>query len=258
MAAGAPQRDRSPGYPIISLGEALERLAAFEAHFKRNDVAPEKVGEAWGVKAKAYTDRIVAALRYFGLMDYQGHGEGRRVAVSEQGRTYLRAQQDEIRQAVIEAAALRPKQIAKYWSEWGPDRPSDAACLDHLILVNSFSDAGAREFLKVYDQTISLLGAAIASTPPETSPGGPSVDPPPDTDHQATPAAAPFSEAHPHRPAAPGPSDPLHEERFVVDEGTVAIRFPQTLSAASVDELEAFFSLFIRKARRRAEERRNT
>src|SRR6266508_254430 len=100
------QRDRSPAYPILPLKGALDRLAEFEAHFKRSAARPEGVGEAWGIKAKAYAGRVAAALRYFGLLDYQGAGKSRRVVVSEEGRTYLRAQQEETKREVVKAAAL--------------------------------------------------------------------------------------------------------------------------------------------------------
>ena len=152
------QTDRSPAYPLIPLKAAIERLTAFEAHFKRSAARPEKVGEAWGIKAKAYADRTLAALRYFGLIVYQGVGKERRVVISDEGRKYLRAQQEGTRHEVLRAAALRPKQIAKFWSEWGKDRPTDGACLDDLVLGHGFSDAGASKFLKVYDATISFAG----------------------------------------------------------------------------------------------------
>jgi len=148
-------RDRSPAYPIIPLGQALERLAQFEAHFKRNAARPEKVGDAWNMKAKAHADRITAALRYFGLLEYQGAGASRAVVVSDLGRNYLRAQQDETKREIIAEVALKPKQIAIFWNEWGADRPADAACLDELVLKRGFSEAGARDFLKVYDSTIA-------------------------------------------------------------------------------------------------------
>lgn len=152
----AASRDRSPAYPILPLKDALQRLAEFEAHFKRSGARPGRVGDAWNIKAKAYADRIAAALRYYGLLDYQGQGSARSIVISDDGRKYLRAQQDEIKRDVIAMAALRPKQIAKFWSEWGEDRPADAACLDDLVLKNGFSEAGARDFLKVYDATISF------------------------------------------------------------------------------------------------------
>jgi hypothetical protein len=150
------QRDRSPAYPIIPLGAALERLAQFETHFKRSPARPAKVGDAWNVKAKAHADRIAAALRYFGLLEYQGSGDARSVSVSDLGRNYLRAQQEEIKRKIVAEAALKPRQIATFWNEWGADRPADAACLDELVLKRGFSEAGAREFLKVYDATIAF------------------------------------------------------------------------------------------------------
>lgn len=39
---------------------------------------------------------------------------------------------------------------------WGSDRPADGACMDNLIQNHGFSDSGARDFLKVYDATISF------------------------------------------------------------------------------------------------------
>ena len=258
MPTGVPQRDRSPGYPIVALGEALGRLAEFEAHFKRGGAPPARAGEAWGIKAKAYTDRIVAALRYFGLMDYQDHGGARLVVVSDEGRRYLRAQRDETRQEVIAGAALRPKQIARYWTVWGAHRPPDAACLDELILVNGFSETGAREFLKVYDGTISFIrSTAPGSMTPGVErsrgtaeyAGSETAIPSPRIDASDTPAGGP-------PPGAAGDGSEtaaiVDEERFVADEGAVVIRFPPGLGSASVDDLEAFFALFIRKARRRA------
>jgi hypothetical protein len=150
------QRDRSPSYPIVPLEVALVRLVEFEAHFKRSAARREKVAEAWGVKAKAYADRTLAALVYFGLLEYQAVGKDRHIVISEEGRKYLRAQQEQTKQEVVKAAALRPKQIAKFWKDWGNDRPADAACIDELTLKNGFSDVGARDFLKVYDATISF------------------------------------------------------------------------------------------------------
>lgn len=148
------QRDRSPAFPVIALETALVKLAEFEAHYKRTAARPEKVGEAWNVKTKAYADRIAAALRYFGLLEYQGSGKERSIVLSEAGRKFLRAQQDELKQEIAKAAALRPKQIAKHWTDWGSDRPADAACLDALM-DEGFSEGGARDFLKVYDATIT-------------------------------------------------------------------------------------------------------
>ena len=41
-------------------------------------------------------------------------------------------------------------------------------------------------------------------------------------------------------------------DRFTVDEGVVQVEFPKAMGTASVDELDQFFQLFIKKAKRRA------
>lgn len=41
-------------------------------------------------------------------------------------------------------------------------------------------------------------------------------------------------------------------DRFTVDEGVVEIAFPSNMSSDSLDDLDAFFKLFIKKAKRRA------
>jgi hypothetical protein len=81
---------------------------------------------------------------------------------SELGRNYLRARQDEKR-AIIAELALKPKQIATCWKQWGPDRPADAACIDELVLKFGFTGGGARDFLKVYDATVSFAKPAIVA-----------------------------------------------------------------------------------------------
>jgi hypothetical protein len=157
-AENVTQRDRSPSFPVVGLKVAFERLVEFETYFKRSAARPEKVGDAWNITTKAYADRIAAALRYFGLLEYQGAGKERTIAISEEGRKYLRAQQEETKREVIKAAALRPKQMAECWELWSNDRPADAACIDDLVQNRAFSVAGARDFLKVYDSTISYAG----------------------------------------------------------------------------------------------------
>jgi len=39
--------------------------------------AGKKIGDAWGITGKAYVDRTTAALRYYGLLEYQGVGKER-------------------------------------------------------------------------------------------------------------------------------------------------------------------------------------
>lgn len=235
----AAQRDRSPAFPVLSLEAAIGKLTEFEAHFKRTAARPDKVGEAWNIKTKAYADRIAAALRYFGLLEYQGSGKERSITVSEDGRKYLRAHQEELKREIAKDAALRPKQIAKYWSDWGADRPADAACLDALM-DEGFSEGGARDFLKVYDATITYAKLSDSDKP---LPGA-SDDAPEDSDDNDKVIVDP--------PPPKGKVRVMDGERVVFTEETDPQNYVKLVASGAVDDslLEAIED-YVKRQRKR-------
>lgn len=161
MADGGAKRDRSPNFPCIPLKAAAERLASLEKYFGRHPAPLGKVGLAWGMKEGSdQATQMLSALRYYGLVEYQGDPPSRQAVITDDGRTYLRAQQDSVRRQVLSQAALRPRMIRKFWDMWGPDRPPDPICVDELVLRNGFSDRGAPSFLKIYNSTIAFAGLA--------------------------------------------------------------------------------------------------
>jgi len=171
------QRDRSPSFPFIPLQTAIDRLVSLDEYFKRHPARAEKAGLAWNLKEKSsQAYQTLAAMKSFGLIEYQGTGKDRAAIVSDDGRTYLRAQQDAVKHEVLKKCALKPKLINKYWHIWGDDRPADPVCLDELVLKGSFTESAASNFLKVYDSTIAYAklgksdkigGNGNGDTPPE-------------------------------------------------------------------------------------------
>lgn len=154
-----PKKDRSPSFPFISLRDATKRLQAFDQTFGRHPAPGIKVGLAWGMKDKSsQAYQILAALKAFGLVRYDGSGVNLKASLTDDARTYLRAQQDSIKLDVLKRVALKPAQFAKFWQVWGADRPPDPICLDQLILQHGFTDSAAHNFLKVYDDTIAFSG----------------------------------------------------------------------------------------------------
>ena len=145
--------DRSPAYPVLSLETALARLTEFSRYFNGKPAPVEELGAAWGVKAKTYADRTAAALRYFGLLGYDGVGKDRRCVVSPAGQAYLHGSRSGLKDA-----ALRVPPIAACWKAWGVNQPEDEKCLEELVDKHGFSDAGAKKFLKVYNATIAYAG----------------------------------------------------------------------------------------------------
>jgi hypothetical protein len=153
------KRERSPSFPFIPLAGAIKRLIEFENYFKRHPAPAKHSGKAWGMKGwTSQAQQTLAALKSFGLVDYQGSGDTLEAVISDDGRTYLRAQQDTIKREVLKRAALKPKTLAKYFSVWGTDRPPEDMCLDQLVLKGGFTDAAAKLFLSVYDATIDYAG----------------------------------------------------------------------------------------------------
>jgi len=196
---------------------------------------------------------MAAALRYYGLLEYQGAGKDRTIAVSEEGRKYLRAQQEETKQEVIKAAALRPKQIAVFWQHWSNARPADPACIDDLVQNHGFSVAGARDFLKVYDSSISFAGLSDSDK----------VDPDKQIDGTGneeqgsgwtTKPIWPKSQATPP-PAAPhGKVNLMDGERIVFTEESNPHNYLKLVASGDVDEtmLEALEDYVKRQKKRLA------
>lgn len=160
---GKGGRERSPSFPFIPLKVAVDRLVVFEDHYKRGPALAEAVGSVWGMKVgSGNVAQTLSALKAFGLLETRRTASGTEVVISEDGRTYLRAQQENVRQDILQRIALRPKQIQSHWERWGTGRPKDAACLDELVLKEGFTPDGAAIFLRVYDATIAYAGLAEA------------------------------------------------------------------------------------------------
>jgi hypothetical protein len=160
-------KDRSPSFPFIPLQVAIQRLEAFAEKFGRHPVPAGKVGAAWGMKEKSsQADQTIAALRSFGLVKYEGSGMGRHAIITDEGRNYLRTQQASVKAEILKVCALRPKIIRKFWAAWNADRPPNEVALDRLY-AEKFSDQGASNFLKVYDDTIAFAGLSSSDKMPD-------------------------------------------------------------------------------------------
>lgn len=155
------KRERSPAFPFIALPAAIKRLMEFDEYSKRHPVPAKHSGKAWGMKGwTSQAQQTLAALKYYGFVEYRGSGASLEAILSTDGRTYLRAQQDSIKREVVKRAALKPKAFAKYFALWGTERPSNDICLDRLILKDGFNEATAKLFLNVYDATIAYASLA--------------------------------------------------------------------------------------------------
>jgi hypothetical protein len=254
--APAPKgtKDRSPSFPFIPLKTAIERLEAFDKKFGRHPAPAAKAALAWDMKEKSSQgDQTLAALKSFGLIKYDGMGTARHASLTDAGRNYLRAQQEGIKKEILKGAALSPKIMRKFWAIWNADRPPDEVALDKLILENGFSEGGARNFLKVYDDTVSYAGLSESDKVDPEQEGS-------DDDDGGGEAVAAIKPIIPPKPVNPAPLVPqgkvklMDGERIVFTEETNPQNYLKLVANGEVDEtmLEALEDYVKRQKKRLA------
>jgi hypothetical protein len=299
------KRDRSPSFPYLGLGKALERIEVLFEKTKRHDARVADIAKDWGLAPRSSsTDRNVAALLAYGLVDDAGGGENRKIKISERGWRILDDKRPGVREKLLAEAALTPRIIAEYAEKWAGGRPDESHALSQLKFEGGFTDDGARLFLRVFDETIRFTGDRDPDKLPDTdsdkgntptrakvgdfvqwtSGGIEQFKPPrqvisvsedgqwlwvedsqtgiPMTEVQIVTAPTGLTPPPPpaevvasiaaRASAIASPKPGTQRDMFSLDEGVVTLEFPEGLKAESVDELEEFLQLFIKKARRRA------
>src|SRR6516225_4493602 len=154
---GDHPRRRSPSFPFISLGRAIERARAIAEVHKRSATSLTALGKALGYAPKSSgLLQTVAALRAYGLIEDIGQGEDRRIRLSDLAWRILHDTRLGVCQEAIREAAMRPRLIAEYAKKWLPNRPTAHDCISELHLDRGFNTEAAKLFFKIFDETISL------------------------------------------------------------------------------------------------------
>jgi len=152
-----PRKERSPSFPFISLGKAVDRARAVADAHKRSPTRPATVGETWGyAPASSGLQQTIAALKAYGLMEDVGRGQDRRVQLTDLAWRILHDSRPGAKEQAVREAALRPRLFAEYAGQWVPERPSDHHCLSELHLDRGFTQQAAELFLRVFDETVSF------------------------------------------------------------------------------------------------------
>jgi len=112
------KKARSPSYPAIDLGTAMEHAQKFYDAQGRNPVVVDAAYDALGYKGKSGASATaLAALIKYGLMEYVSSGKSRRVALTERGLRLciIDASPDHAdeRSKLLREAALTPKVFRK-------------------------------------------------------------------------------------------------------------------------------------------------
>ncbi|MBW4024321.1 MAG: hypothetical protein HIU92_14550 [Proteobacteria bacterium] len=227
-------RSRSPNYPQIGLKEALQRVASvykrdYQAPLTR-DLAAERLGYS-GLNGKSLA--VLAALGKFGLLE--GRGEETRVTDLAVRILAFSPGSPERRAALAEAAG-RPELFAELDQRFARGQASDGA-IRSWLMTRGFIPPAAEAAVRAYRETKQLLEAeGEAGTP-------------------APLAQLAAAEAEPAGTAAKTPVKAEAATRravFGLAEGEVVITAPVFLSAESVNDLQDYLDVFMKRARREA------
>lgn len=153
------KRGRSPSYPAVDLKTAIDRAREIWQEDHQYLTALPTIFKHWGLKSAAGVGPvIIAALRKFGLVEYEGTGAARRARLTDLAVEILDHPDQTTQRAAIKRAALTPVIHADLWGEYGDQLPSDAQLRWTLVRDRGFTETGADEFIPEYKATLAFAG----------------------------------------------------------------------------------------------------
>jgi hypothetical protein len=159
-----PQKHRSPSYPAIDLRTAVSRAGEISKIAGNREVPMAVVIKQWGYGAKSSNGILtVAALKKYGLTTDTGRGELRKLQLTRLGQEILFFSEEtgEWLQRV-QQAAVTPTIYRELWQKYGPDLPDDKVMLYDLTFERGFSDAAAKDVLRLFRATVAYAHLADA------------------------------------------------------------------------------------------------
>jgi hypothetical protein len=150
---------RGPSYPYVDLEGAIALTRKVYDYAKRGPAPIESVvTEALKFSPTSSSgDKVLAALRSFGLTEDVAETNGKSVKISARGIRILLDDQDSAeREEEIKKAALSPKWYEYCWSKWGKEMPP--AMRSNLLIEHGFVESTVDGFLSNYKKSIAFAG----------------------------------------------------------------------------------------------------
>ena len=164
-------KPRSPAYPGIALGQAIERTQQIYDHEGKNKAHVPTVFKHWGYTPNSGAGRVVlAALKYYGLVDVEGSGGNRKIQLTELALDILldKREGSKERKEAIKKAALNPNINSELWDKHEGSLGSRDELEYSLIREMNFTKRGVKEFLLHFYSTLEYAGLTSSSDKPET------------------------------------------------------------------------------------------
>ncbi len=167
----APNKQRSPNYPAISLAEALIRLKPIYAKQRRYPAPRAVLAQLMGYSSlNGASATIVSALSKYGLLE--GHGDDLRVSELGQDLMLHRKGDPEYTEA-LQAAAFMPAFFRELRDQYPRGLPSEHSLRANLV-KRGFNPKAIDSAIRAYRDTIEFVdaetGDALSDAPEESPP----------------------------------------------------------------------------------------
>lgn len=166
--------DRSPAYPRVDLKTALDRAQQVYQHENKNRAPRSAIFEHWGYKLKSDSARTtLASLRYYGLVNVEGRGDGRTAQLTDLALDILLDNREDTseRENLIKKAALTPTINAELWNEYKGNFPSHQSLKYSLLREKGFTERGVEDFISSYQSTLEFAKLTSDSDTPTPDEG---------------------------------------------------------------------------------------
>lgn len=259
---------RGPAYPYINLEEAVTFARKVYEYAKRSP-APlvAVVRDKWDYSpTSSSTVKVIAALRYFGLIEVSGSSDAETIKITDRAyRILLDSEDSPERKKALRDACLAAKAYKLCWDTWGIDMP--ASMRSSLIFEHGFVESTVDAFLANYRKSVQFAGLMEQADDDHTDPddasgerhaqsAAPAVQSSSGQGQAASaklPVGVPGSIAHPPTTAvAPQPvkGAGMKQEVFVLAEGDIVIQWPERMSQDSFQDVTDWLRILERKIKR--------
>jgi len=161
---------RSPAYPYVPVHKALERAQELFAQEGTHNAPLSSALSAWGYSHKSSGGRqTLATMKYYGLVEIAGEGDGRMIKLSEIARKIILDQREDDREkrALIREVALMPSAHKTIYQKYPDGLPSDGTVQHYLVFERGFNTDAAIELLAEFKQTASQIQLYQSPQPPD-------------------------------------------------------------------------------------------
>lgn len=165
------RKGRSPSYPGLDLGSALERVRQLYEHEQHHPTSVETILDHWGYSAKSGAGLVaLAALKKFGLIEDEGRGDARKAKLTSRALDIIHDEREgsDARRRAIREAALAPPIHRELFDAYKGKLPSDKNLRFHLLRERSFTENGADELIRELRSTLEFAGLSESDSMSES------------------------------------------------------------------------------------------